>query len=352
RAFQDGGAGRILLASAAVALALLSKYSAWLVLSVLPAIGVVHRRSRPGALRTGAAIALVAAALLAAAVLPRRDAYAEQLALLVGYQAPGLRRWGEGLASMFLFQVHPFVTAAALVSLGMAVRRRDPRYVVVVWPVLLLAALRVQRVRYWIPAFPMVALMAAYGLRALPRPALRRHVVACAVAGSLVVSGYGFLRFLERTSAANLQAAGAYLDSLDEAQAEVFVLARPDAEVNPAVSVPILDLFTRKAIVHRAEEVAPSSRERARESALRFTWEWRSPPYYEPAGPADGAAVVVVADDLGRPLPDALARRVEDRPPPRVFAADEGVFRHRTLVRVYRAAAPARGTPPRAAPPR
>jgi 4-amino-4-deoxy-L-arabinose transferase-like glycosyltransferase len=349
RAFQEGGAIRILLASAAVALALLSKYSAWVLLSVLPATGVVHRRARPGALRTGAAIALASAALVAAVVLPRRGAYAEQLALLASYQAPGLGRWGEGFASTFLFQIHPFVTVAALLSVGMAIRRRDARYVVVVWPVLLLAVLRVQRVRYWIPAFPMLALMAAYGLRALPRPEIRRHVVACAAATSLVVASHGFLRFLERTSAANLQAAGAYLDTLDEPEAEVVLLSRPDAEVNAEVSVPILDLFTTKKLVHEPAEASAQARERARDSPLRFTWEWRAPPFYAPRGEPERAALVVVSDVPDPALPGAVASRVEGRPPPRVFAADEGVFAHRTFVRVYRAAptgTPRRGRPP------
>jgi 4-amino-4-deoxy-L-arabinose transferase-like glycosyltransferase len=347
RAFQDGGARRILLASVAVALALLSKWSAWLLLTALPVIGAVHRRERPGALRTGAAIALGAAALVAAVALPRRQAWAEQLALLASYQAPGLRRWGEGAVSTFLFQVHPFLTAAAVASAWRAARRRDARYAIVLWPVLLLAVLRVARARYWLPAMPMLAILGAYGLQAIGRREVRNHVVACAVATSLAVALFGYVPFLRRTSAGNLATAGAYLDGLEEPAVEVFALAGPEPAVNPAVSVPILDLFTRKRIVHRAEEPSPGELERARTSSLRFTWEYRDPPYYSPEGPVD-AAVAVISDDLDRPLPERVARRLEGYRLARVFAADERVFRHRTLVAIYRATgAPPPGPRPR-----
>lgn len=346
RAFQDGGTVRILLASLAVFLALLSKYSSWLLLSALPVAGVVlHRRGAPRARRTGALIALVSGALLAAALLLHRDAFARQLALLLSYQAPGLGRWGESFLSTFLFQVHPFLTAAALLSVWMAIEKRDPRYAIVAWPVALLLVLQVRRIRYWVPAFPMLALMGAYGLQAIRAREVRKLLVTCTVASSLVVALYGHLRFLETTSAVNLKHAGEFLDAIEERRVEVLTPSRPDAEVNPAVSVPILDLFTSKRLVYSCED-PPRPGRAVEESALRFTWEYRNPEYY--AGDvADGsAAVVVISGDTRSPLPEQMQRRLDGLSLARAFEADEGVFQHRTLVRVYRA--PSHG----AAPPR
>jgi hypothetical protein len=335
-AVQRGGRARIALAATAVFLAFLSKYSAWLLLTVLPAVPWVLRRSAPRALHRASRVALLSAILVLAVLLVHREIVSGQLALLVDYQAPGLRRWGESFLSTFFFQVHPFLTAAALASLWLAVRERDARWVAVAWPVLLLLVLEVRRIRYWVPAFPMLALLAARGLRVLPTVPARRLVVTSAVASSLVVGLYGQLPFLERTSAANLKEAGAYLDGIEERTAEVFTPRRADAEVNPAVSVPVLDLFTAKRLVYAYEDPPPSSLERARRSALRFTWEYRNPGYYAGSADAD-AAVVVVSESLDLPFPPALAGRVSGLRLARTFAADEGVFRHRTLVRVYRA---------------
>jgi len=339
RALRHGGTGRILLASLAVSLTCFTKYSSWLMLSVLPVAAMVYRRAgAPRPLRTASAIGLFAGSLVSAAVLVRRDVWSEQLALLVGYQAPGLRRWGESLASTFLFQVHPFLTIAALLSVWLAVRRRDPKYAIVAWPVLLLLVLQVRRTRYWIPAFPMLALMGAYGLQAIRTGELRRLVVGCAVASSLVVAGYGYLPFLRSTSAMNLKKAGEYLDSIDEKRVEVFTLPQ-DSDVNPAVSVPILDLFTAKELVYGDNGAARSSKGRSADSALRFTWDYKSPGYYAAGGTEGGSAVVVISGDAGQVLPEHVANRLKGHRLVAVFAADEGVFRHRTLVSVYRAAA-------------
>lgn len=336
-AIQRGGAGRILLAALAVWLAALSKYSAWLLLTGLPALAIVQRGRSPGAARTAAAIAALSAVLLGATLLAGRDVLAAQLALLRSYQAPGLRRWGESFASTFLFQVHPFVSAAAAASLWVAVRRRDPRWLAIAWPVLLLLALRVQRVRYWVPAFPALALMGGLGLQILGAARLRALAVACAVASSLVVALHGDVRFLARTSAVNLKDAGAFLDGLAEGTVEVFTPPAAGAAVNPAVAVPLLDLYTSKRLVYAYAPPAPEALAAAATSPLRFTWEYVNPPWYAGGGAGDAAVVAVVTGDLQAPLPPELARRVAGLRLVRTFAADEGIFEYRTLVRIYRA---------------
>jgi len=344
RAFQSGGIGRILLASLAVSLAFFSKYSTWLMLSVLPVTGMVLRRGgAPRPLRTGFAIVLISGSLVAAAVLPRHEVYSQQMALLWSYQAPGLRRWGESFFSTFLFQVHPFLTAAALLSIWVALRRRDPRYAVVLWPVLLLLLLRIQRIRYWIPAFPMLALMGAYGLQAIRAREVRSLVLWCTVVSSLVVALYGYLPFLETISSVNVKRAGEYLDSIEEQRVEVFTLSGADSEVNPAVSVPILDLFTAKKLIYTYSGPSPSARRRAEDSALRFTWEYRNPAYYAADGAEGNAAVVVISGAAGQPLPGRMVERLKGYRLARVFAAHEGVFRYRTMVEVYRVASPWQG---------
>jgi hypothetical protein len=336
-AFRHPGRWTIAAASLAAFLALFSKYSTWLMLTVLPVIAVVHRRGgAKRALHTGSAIALLAGSLAAAVMLASHRAYSEQIALLLGFQVPGLRRWGESFLSTFLFQVHPFLTAAALLSIWVAVRRRDPGYAIVVWPVVLLLALRVERIRYWVPAFPMLALLGAYGLQAVRATQTRRFIAACAVASSLVVALHGYLPFLERSSAANLMRAGEYLDSIEEKRVEVFTLLAEGSEVNPAVSVPILDLFTSKRLTYAYGGNPSPARRDVERSPLRFTWEYRNPAYYA-AGEAEAdAAVVVISGDVGQPLPEQVEDRLKGRRRTRVFAADEGVFRHRTMVEVYR----------------
>lgn len=335
-ALRSGGPVRLALASVAIALAFCSKYSAWLMLSVLPVVVLAEWRAEPDrVLRRAGAIAVLSVLLIGLALLPMAELIGAQLALLREFQVPGLRRWEESLVSTFLFQIHPFITIAALASLYLAWRARDGRYAIIAWLPLLMLMLGVRRARYLLPMFPMLALMAAYGLRAIRSAELRRHVVACVMASSLAVTLFGFLPFLQRASAANLKHAGAYLDTLSDGWIEVVALPQVDAPVNPAISVPLLDLYTGKRLVSTAAQGPPPPAELAR-SPLRFTWEHRNPAYYRaPAHDSRMLPVAVIASDATASLPPWLAHRLAGHRLAREFTASEDVFGYRTFVSVY-----------------
>ena len=197
-----------------------------------------------------------------------QDVVAAQLALLRDYQAPGLGRWRESPMSTFLFQIHPFVTVAALASIFLAWIRRDARYLILArrgWSWGLFGA---GRIRYLVPLFPLLALMAAYGLELMRHARLERLIVWCAVTTSVAIAAFGYLPFLRQTSAANLENAGAYLDRLADQTEEVFTLPQTGATINPAVSVPLLDFYTRKRLVYREAGTAPPPGSRPRRCGL------------------------------------------------------------------------------------
>lgn len=337
RAGRSGGAW-LALAAAAAAAALLTKYSLWPMLSVVPL--AMLAQAQPGAAvraRRIAAVALGAALLAGVFLLWKFDVVSGQLALLRDYQAPGLLRWQESWVSTLLFQVHPFVTLAAGVGAAVALWRRDPRFVLVAWLPLLALGFGVQRSRYLVPVLPMLALMAAYGLAAVPQPHTRRFIAAAAVVTALAIGLGAYLPFLQHTSAVNLKHAGEYLDTLAVPSAEVVTLAQPAAAIHPAVALPLLDLYTRTELVHRGEALMPPAG--FERSALRFTWEFPLARAYQTATP-DPATVVLIAAERTPALPAALVRRLEGLQRVRSFEATDGVFDFQTFVAVYRRAPP------------
>ena len=337
-------------AVSAVTLALLAKYSTWMLLSVLGVVFVVQwfsswrRDEGSGAgpeprtvlIRTG--IIAVGTALLTGAVLFFfRDVVAEQFRLLLEYQRPGFARWSEGMVSTFFFQVHPLISAAALYSLIAAVRKRDPRYLIIGWTVLLLLALRIERIRYLLTVFPMLALMAAYGIREIDGRSLRRFVVFCVVAGSVSVAAAAYLPFLRTVSLVNLREAGAYLDSTGAGSVEVETL--PDARhlLDRRVYVPILDLYTKASIRYRPPRETAPSRDVINVSSLRFTWELRDPGYY--AGPDTGGeqprVIAVISSFPDQELTSEVKKKVRGYRRGRTFGTDEGVYQSKTFVTIY-----------------
>ncbi|HDY71738.1 MAG TPA: hypothetical protein ENH50_08740, partial [Nitrospirae bacterium] len=285
KALSQGGLKMTAISSVALFLAFFSKYSTWLMLSVLTVIFVVYlRMDAKTTIKRAGAIALVSLFLIGVAIIFKYDVISEQIRLLMSYQRPGLRRWGESFTSTFLFQIHPFITVAALYSLYVAFRKRDLKYMIVSYLILLVVLFQIKRIRYIIPLFPMLALMASYGLREIRSRDIRKFIVFCIITSSLVFALSAYLPFLQRISTINLKNAGQFLNSLDVEDIEVFTLPQKRSVVNPAAAVPVLDLFTDKRILYDYKKnmrFGPRlSKRRLQKSSLRFTWEYKNPEYY------------------------------------------------------------------------
>lgn len=336
KAVRDGEVRFLVTAPVAITLAVLSKYSAWLMLSVVPVIVLVHldRDWRP-VLKRAAAVGLATILLAGTLALLKLDVVATQLKLLWSYQWPGLTRWEESHVSTFLFQVHPFVTIAALCSVAVAFAKRDRRYAIVAWMLLLVIALGVRRTRYILITLPMLALMAGYALREITDGRMRRFIISCAVVSALVTAVFGYLPLLKGMSAANLMAAGERLDAMEVDRVEVFTLSQERSIVNPAVLVPILDLYTGKHVVYRDGGLVPPPRRTIATSPLRFTWEFDIPPYYAPGRGSPGDAVVVIASHADQELPDRVAAEIDGLRLSSEFTLSDGIFKFTTIVRVY-----------------
>jgi hypothetical protein len=333
-----GGTPRLLAAAVALAAALLVKYSTWVLLGAAGAAVLLleaPRRGRAGVARVAAAGALAALAP-ALFALARPGLVQRQLALLSSFQWEGLRRWVEGYPSTFLFQAHPLLAGAALAALWRGWRERDRRVLVVAAVPLALLVLGVRRSRYLLPAFPMIALLAARGLEALPGRS-RRFAALAAVGFSLVTVFAVDLPFLQWVNTANLRDAGRFLDRRGVREVEVAVVATPGLALNPEVAVPLLDYHTAARVVALGPAPAPPPPEQLRTSSFRFSWEAPLPAWYRPVpvpGAVPGTALVLVSGDPEAPLPASLAERVAGRPPDAVFWRD-AVFRFRTLVSVW-----------------
>lgn len=354
--FERGGMRTIVFSSIAIFLACFSKYSTWPMLSVFAVILVVYlfKRGEPSESRangrfrittaqnhlflcSAAAVALISAAFIGIVLYLKLDVILEQFNLLINYQSPGLRRWGESFYSTFLFQVHPIITIASVYSAYVAIKRRDLKYAIIAWLVLLMLIMRIERIRYIIPIFPMITLMAAYGLQDIKGYDLRKFILACAVISSLVIAVFAYSPFLQKISAVNLKEAGKYVASLHVERIEVITPALKNSpDINPATSVPLLDLFVDQDISYRYLCTSPPQ-EKIKTSPLKFTWEYENPEYYEAAKDRAEAshAVVVISDSMNPSLESDIKEYLNGYRLSKVFNTSEGIFKYQTVVSVY-----------------
>ncbi len=357
RALVRGGWGYIAFASASIFLMLISKYSQWMLASVYIMLFLLKLKeadslsesparsarsdssARQKVFNRGMAVAVLAGLLFGAFLFSYLDVVRAQMDLLVSYQKPGLRRWGESFVSTFFFQTHPFVSLGALASAVVAFRRRDWRWLVVAWLVILVLALRIERSRYMVPLFPMLAICAAYGVNAICQgkgaQRIRVLVVAVAALSSFALASSAFMPYLKTNNLVNLMRAGQYLDKEGHEEVEVYAFPQK-SEINPAVAVPLLDLYTRAQIQYKYALRPLLKQEVLDRSPFRFTWTYRNPSYYEPDHEPEASSGLRTAAVISFWSSEYNKRRLTEGYMFRKrFDQSEGIFRFKPYVSIY-----------------
>lgn len=326
-AVRRGGMARSCFSSFALFLAIFSKYSLWLMLTVLLvawAVLIVEEGNK--AFKRGLAVFAVGGAMASILLVYKLDLISEQVRLLIQYQRPGLKKWTESFTSTFLFQIHTFVTAAALYSMWRAVRERDMRYAIILWLPALMFLMEVKRIRYLVPVFPMVALMAGYGLARLRNVELRRFIVSSAVISSFIIAAFGYLPFTSSLSLRNLMDAGRFINGTEATEVRVVTMDMK-SQVNPAVAVPLLDIYTKKQIVYEYKVHTPPESLDVEKSPLRFTWRYKNPAYYLPDSRQNGEILAIIS--AHKP------KTPEDYGILKIFDVNDRIFRFKTFVTLY-----------------
>ena len=332
RALKRGGWGNMAFASVAIFAMLISKYSQWMLASVYVLLFLLYLKDRPAlTARRGLGVLAGTVFLFSIFLFAYQDVVREQMELLISYQRPGLRRWGESFLSTFFFQINPIVTFFAIGSAFVAFRKKDIRWLVPAWLVLLVLVMRIERSRYIVPLLPMLAITAAYGLNALGLVRIKRLLALMAVLGSIVIAYSAFMPYLRTNNLVNLMHAGSYLDEAGVDAVRVHTFPQKSI-INPAVSVPLLDLYTSADIVYDYNLRPLFGRERIERSPFRFTWTYQNPAYYAKVGgvePGHAAVVSFWSDETNiRRLPDGSRLLMR-------YDISEGIFRFKPYVSIF-----------------
>ena len=329
QAIEKGGPAWTAAASLSIAAALFTKYSVWPMLAVMPVIAAVHKgRDTKKTLTRTVAVLGFSLVLFACVIAAKANFFLDQVRLLWTYQRPGLSRWHEGYVSAFLFQTHPLITGLALYGLWRAKEKKEKRFIIAAWFLVITLVLRIDRIRYLIPILPLFTLMASYGLNVIKDRKTRRFLCLSVAATSFVIAWAAYLPFLSGTSSANLEQAGRYLDDQRCASAEVYALPQKSSSGSTIAAIPLLDYFTHAKIVSPQDWTSLSEDNGRKTSSLRFTWEMKKPDFY--GKQEEGTSCVVfISDGILERLPRGLSSREVKR-----FDARSEIFKYQTIVTV------------------
>lgn len=337
KAIEKGGIIWIAFSVFAVILTLFAKYSVWLMLSVLPVTVIAYQfKDRRTAFYRAAIIMLIVVLISGTLLLLKYDTFMGQIYLLRTYQWSGLGRWQESFTSTFLFQTHPFISISAFTAIFVAAWKKDRRFLIAGCFAVLVFFLQIKRIRYILPLFPLFSLMASYGLNAIKDIEVKRFIGFCAVTSSVVIALFGFLPFLNKTSAVNLRDAGKYIDTLDCGEiVELYTLPQRSSTGNTEASIPILDLFTDKRIIYRRDKIFSLDNKNIEKSPLRFTWESKMPNFYSVNKESKAFLIAFISGEAIDNLPPWTIRNTQSPVLLKRFVASSGVFRYKTYVSLY-----------------
>ena len=338
-AIKEGGYGHVFIAAIAIVLALFTKYSVWIFLSVVPLVVFAQPQHlwRQSVIRLSKII-FFATVLWCLVLSWYYPALFEQITILLDYQWRALDGWQESYVSTFMFHIHPLISMAAIIALFIAIKRGDRKFLIVSWMLMLVVLMDIQRIRYLLVVFPMLALMAGYALVQIPNTQLKNYIVSGVVLTSYIIALSLSAGFLQSNSANNLKSAGTYLNTLDVNPVEVMVLPQQRSVVNPQVALATLDYHTEKTLVYTGNHVVNTNLGfDISQSPVRFTWEYSVPAYYHSSHQLDQTlkALAVIYSDKEQLVTDDLQSRLEGYQLLKQYQSVTGVFKYKTLVNLY-----------------
>lgn len=334
-AIRRGGIGRALMASLSIFALAFTKYSLWIMLAGIAVIAAaesiqpVDKQNKRTIINRSILIFFISAAFITAVLIYKREVIFGQIGFLLQYQSPGLSRWSESLLSTFLYQTHPLIIAFAIISIWFALGRAHTAYLMVIVPALLMTAVAHGRIRYMMPVFPLISIMAAYGLNQTGLKFTKRFLVAASVLSSLALAHQGYLPFLKTNSLANIKQAAEYIDRLDADSVMVYAKPQPGSAVNPAIGAPMLDIYSKKRIVYDYHYVRPINDAELMVSPVRFTWEYKNPLYYGMESKMPSVIVEITPD---MDMDDIDGYRLI-----RKYNVYEGLYKYKTFINIYTA---------------
>jgi hypothetical protein len=138
-------------------------------------------------------------------------------------------------------------------------------------------------------------------------------------------------------SAKNLQNAGKYLDEQKIASAGVVPLPQKEQILNPVISVPLLDIFSKADLLLLSnQEVETVDQRKIATSSLRFTWEYPLPSYYmQDDRGSQPQGLVIVESQENQTVPLSTRMFVRKFKHKKTFNISTGWFTHTTIVNVY-----------------
>lgn len=314
RALGDEGKTWVGLSAVCIFLVVFSKLTAILFLIVLPAtVLAMHVKGIlvPGWKQRMVGIGALTAVFFTPALLALGKTVAAQYETSMILRGR-LSEWAgtESTFSLLLYQFSAPVTALATYSAYTAMRKRDKLIVLpLLWFLFPLLFLHDTRIRYMIPAFPALALLAGIAVASIERRR-GRFLLFALVSISLITAFFAYNPFLQVNSANDLRRAAEYAENVPVESIEVYAVQPGNYPYSLTPLIPVFDLHSSKRIILRGEDSFPTRKITPENRFVSWTWTYEPPGYYFPL--ESSRLIAVISPLRYDALPVHLKKKLED----------------------------------------
>ncbi|NOZ82549.1 MAG: hypothetical protein GXN98_01840 [Euryarchaeota archaeon] len=229
----------------------------------------------------------------------------------------------ESVWNLLFYQFSAPVTLLAASGAFMALRRRDWGIALpLLWFLVPLVIYHDTRIRYMIPAYPALALLAGYALARLSeqRKSLACFLAIATVLSSLMLLYLAYVPFAQTNSAADLMRAAKYAERIPVESVDVYAVYPASYNSSLALLIPLFDLHSSKEVLVRGESLMPTKEITPEQRNVSWTWSFELPGYYFKLAPPS-ELVAVISPMYYTYLPPLLAERLRNYTLVRTFEA-------------------------------
>lgn len=285
----------------------------------------LHLSGERLALRQLAVPVLLGAALALPLLLHLAPVLREQisLAMILKSRMPEITG-AESVWNLLFYQFSAPVTLLALAGTCMALRRGERGILLpLLWFLVPLILYHDTRMRYMIPAYPALAMLAGFGLFSLSERWNRGTAVFLALAAvlsSLSLLYLAYVPFAHANSAADLMRSAAYAERIPVESIDVYALYPASYNSSLALLIPLFDLHSSKRVIVRGESLMPTREITPEQKNVSWTWSFELPGYYFQLAPPS-ELVAVISPMYYTYLPPMLKERLKNYTLVRTFEA-------------------------------
>jgi len=194
---------------------------------------------------------------------------------------------------VYFFQIGAIVILFALFSLIIAYNRKDRNYLILIlWVIIPFLILSNTRIRYMVPVFPGIAIMASISLNAISAKSVKKFLIISLILTSIIFSIITYIPYEENFSDRNVKDAAEFTNELENPDVQLFLDFSENQIYNPEPFVSLFDFYSNKRIIY-----SNSNKYYASEDYLNsWTSKYTLPPFYYDDVLQNKPIIVIISD--------------------------------------------------------